>query len=174
MQANDQSLEEPLYTVTAAAELAGMHPQTLRQYDRLGLVQASRTKGRDRRYTGQDVRTLREIQRLSKEQGLNLAGIAMVLELRNRITVLEREIQRMTEAARKDFVPAVRVFAADSEGAVRLRSPRAPAKRPVTTAPLVSGRRPAGWELLAQLQLARSRALHRRPSGLIRQGDAGD
>ena len=72
---------ETLYVISVAAELAGMHPQTLRQYDRIGLVIPRRTKGRGRRYSAEDIAELREIQRLSQEEGINLAGIKRVLEL---------------------------------------------------------------------------------------------
>src|SRR5690625_7211675 len=70
-------------TISAAAELADMHPQTLRQYDRLGLVSPQRTPGRGRRYSLHDVAVLREIQRLSQDEGINLAGIKRILRLRS-------------------------------------------------------------------------------------------
>src|SRR5690625_1556406 len=73
--------DEPVYVISAAAEMAGMHPQTLRQYDRLGLVSPRRTGGGGRRYSRRDVELLREVQRLSAEDGVNLAGIKRVLEL---------------------------------------------------------------------------------------------
>ena len=75
----------PLFSITAAAELAGMHPQTLRQYDRLGLVSPTRTAGRTRRYSMKDVVQLREVQRLSSE-GLNLEGIKRIVELEEHVT----------------------------------------------------------------------------------------
>ncbi|NEC92715.1 heat shock protein transcriptional repressor HspR, partial [Streptomyces sp. SID12501] len=64
-----------VYVISVAAQLAGMHPQTLRQYDRLGLVQPARTRGRGRRYSMRDIQVLREVQRLSQDEGVNLAGI---------------------------------------------------------------------------------------------------
>ena len=67
--------------ISVAARMAGMHPQTLRQYDRLGLVQAGRAAGGGRRYSARDVALLREIQRLSQEEGVNLAGIKRIIEL---------------------------------------------------------------------------------------------
>ena len=70
----------PLFVISVAAELSGMHPQTLRQYDRMGLVSPTRTQGQSRRYTVQDVAKLREIQRLSNE-GVSLEGIRRVMEL---------------------------------------------------------------------------------------------
>ena len=78
----------PLLTVSVAAELAGMHAQTLRQYDRLGLVSARRTRGGGRRYSLEDVERLQEIQRMSQEDGINLAGIARILQMQERIDQL--------------------------------------------------------------------------------------
>ena len=71
----------PVFVISVAAQLAGMHPQTLRQYDRLGLVTPGRTAGRGRRYSPRDVALLREVQRLSQDEGVNLAGIKRILEL---------------------------------------------------------------------------------------------
>ena len=84
--------DEPItFVISVAAELAGMHPQTLRQYDRLGLVIPARTKGRGRRYTKRDVQRLRDVQRMSQEEGINLAGIRRILELERRVEALEAE-----------------------------------------------------------------------------------
>jgi MerR family transcriptional regulator/heat shock protein HspR len=87
--------------ISVAARLAGMHPQTLRQYDRLGLVQPGRAAGGGRRYSARDVELLREVQRLSQAEGVNLAGIKriigleqLVLELQQRIVELESELDR--------------------------------------------------------------------------------
>ncbi|GAA2330989.1 heat shock protein transcriptional repressor HspR [Dactylosporangium salmoneum] len=87
--------------ISIAARLAGMHPQTLRQYDRMGLVQPGRTSGGGRRYSERDVALLREVQRLSQEEGVNLAGIkriieleGMVSDLRQRVAELEDELVR--------------------------------------------------------------------------------
>ncbi len=74
----------PVFAIAVAAEFAGMHPQTLRQYDRLGLVSPKRTAGQSRRYSMRDVVQLREIARLSAE-GLNLEGIKRILELENQV-----------------------------------------------------------------------------------------
>jgi MerR family transcriptional regulator/heat shock protein HspR len=67
--------ETPVYVISVAAELSGLHPQTLRQYDRLGLVSPDRAAGRGRRYSARDIEQLREVQRLSQDEGINLAGI---------------------------------------------------------------------------------------------------
>ena len=85
--------------ISVAARLAGMHPQTLRQYDRLGLVQAGRAGGGGRRYSERDVALLREVQRLSQEDGVNLAGIKRIIgleqlagDLQQRLGELEAEL----------------------------------------------------------------------------------
>ena len=77
------------FAISVAAELSGMHPQTLRQYDRLGLVIPARTKGKGRRYTKRDVQRLRDVQRMSQEEGINLAGIRRILDLERRVEELE-------------------------------------------------------------------------------------
>jgi DNA-binding transcriptional MerR regulator len=83
----DVDENSPLFAIAIAAELSGMHPQTLRQYDRLGMVSPRRTAGQSRRYTMRDVVQLREIARLSAE-GLNLEGIRRILELENQVAAL--------------------------------------------------------------------------------------
>ncbi|WIK64459.1 heat shock protein transcriptional repressor HspR [Gleimia hominis] len=87
------------FVISVAAELAGMHPQTLRQYDRLGLVTPARTKGRGRRYTYQDVEKLREIQRLSQEEGVNLEGVRQILQLREELLETQEKLQRLQTVA---------------------------------------------------------------------------
>jgi MerR family transcriptional regulator, heat shock protein HspR len=73
--------DTPVYVISVAAQLSGLHPQTLRGYDRLGLVSPGRAAGRGRRYSMRDILTLREVQRLSQEEGVNLSGIKRILEL---------------------------------------------------------------------------------------------
>src|SRR3712207_4028035 len=73
--------DAPVFVISVAAQLAGMHAQTLRQYDRLGLVSPGRTPGGGRRYSPRDVALLREVQRLSQEDGVNLAGIKRIIDL---------------------------------------------------------------------------------------------
>src|SRR5258708_33772692 len=73
----------PVYVISVAAQLSGLHPQTLRAYDRLGLVSPGRATGGGRRYSLRDILALREIQRLSQEEGVNLSGIKRILELEN-------------------------------------------------------------------------------------------
>lgn len=73
--------DTPVYVISVAAQLSGLHPQTLRTYDRLGLVSPGRAAGRGRRYSVRDILILREVQRLSQEDGVNLSGIKRILEL---------------------------------------------------------------------------------------------
>lgn len=91
-----------VFVISVAATLAGMHPQTLRQYDRLGIVSPGRATGRGRRYSARDIALLREVQRLSHEEGVNLAGIKRILELQNHVDALRSrvtELQAQLDAA---------------------------------------------------------------------------
>jgi MerR family transcriptional regulator/heat shock protein HspR len=87
-----------VYVISVAAEMAGMHPQTLRQYDRLGLVTPDRTGGGGRRYTERDVDLLREVQRLSHEEGVNLAGIKRIIDLENQVAALQQRVAELSHA----------------------------------------------------------------------------
>ena len=89
--------DAPVFVISVAAELAGMHPQTLRQYDRLGLVTPGRAGGGGRRYSARDVALLREVQRLSQEEGVNLAGIKRVIELENQVEALQQRLAEVQE-----------------------------------------------------------------------------
>lgn len=94
--------DAPVFVISVAATLAGMHPQTLRQYDRMGLVSPGRTAGRGRRYSAHDINLLRAVQRLSQDEGINLAGIKRILELENQVSALRArlaEMQAQLEAA---------------------------------------------------------------------------
>lgn len=99
--------ERPVYVISVAAELAGMHPQTLRQYDRLGLVSPDRAVGRGRRYSLRDIAVLREVQRLSHDEGVNLAGIKRILELESQVDQLrERVLDLVSELNRASSTAA--------------------------------------------------------------------
>src|SRR5437763_15025212 len=87
----------PVFVIAVAAQLAGMHAQTLRQYDRLGLVTPGRTVGGGRRYSARDVALLREVQRLSQEDGVNLAGIKRIIELEGEIEALQARVHELLE-----------------------------------------------------------------------------
>ena len=97
-----------VYVISVAAELSGLHPQTLRQYDRLGLVCPGRTSGRGRRYSARDILRLREVARLSQDEGVNLAGIKRIQDLENtvdalraRLAEVEMELAYVTAALRE-------------------------------------------------------------------------
>jgi len=95
--------DAPVFVISVAAELAGMHAQTLRQYDRLGLVSPGRTAGGGRRYSPRDVALLREVQRLSQEDGVNLAGIKRIIELESRVEALQARVHELlVEVERAD------------------------------------------------------------------------
>ena len=109
----------PIFAIAMAAELAGMHPQTLRQYDRIGLVSPRRTAGKSRRYSMRDVAQLREVAALSAE-GVSLEGIRRVLDLENQIGELAARVRELETALADELLnrPGRRVFAAGSEGDV--------------------------------------------------------
>jgi MerR family transcriptional regulator, heat shock protein HspR len=87
--------EARTFLISVAAELAGMHAQTLRTYDRLGLVSPIRSSGGGRRYSQHDVDLLREVQRLSQDEGVNLAGIKRIIELTNQVEALQSRLKEM-------------------------------------------------------------------------------
>lgn len=89
--------ETAVYVISVAAELAGVHPQTLRIYERKGLVSPSRTRGNTRRYSDRDIERLREIQELTQDHGVNLAGAALVMELKGQLTRALERISRLEE-----------------------------------------------------------------------------
>lgn len=123
--------DAPIFVISVAAQLSGMHPQTLRSYDRMGLVQPRRTSGRGRRYSPRDVNRLRLIQKLSKEDGINLEGIRRILEMQTEVEDLRAQVEDLAEQLRAaQRAGAQRIFSADRAGAVgTLQHPR-----------------PAGWQ----------------------------
>jgi MerR family transcriptional regulator/heat shock protein HspR len=118
--------DSPVFVISVAAQLSGLHAQTLRSYDRLGLVSPGRSAGGGRRYSARDIALLREVQRLSQEEGMNLAGIKRIIELEQlvdelhaRVDELVAELAAVREAAenaaamvhrsyRRDLVPVDR------------------------------------------------------------------
>ena len=111
--------DAPVFAISKAAELADMHPQTLRQYDRIGLVSPQRTRGNTRRYSLHDVAQLREVARLSAE-GLSLEGIRRVLKLEDRVRQLENHVRELERTLSEEMLnrPERRVFAAGAAGDV--------------------------------------------------------
>jgi len=112
---NERRERQAVYVISVAAELAGMHPQTVRMYERRGLVEPARTEGGNRRYSDADIAVLRRIQEMT-DQGLNLLGVKRILELEARLVDYERQIAALQAAAqeaveethrhyRRDLVP---------------------------------------------------------------------
>ena len=121
MSAEPSGREPHTFLISVAAELAGMHAQTLRTYDRLGLVSPSRTSGGGRRYSQRDVDLLREVQRLSQDEGVNLAGIKRIIDLTNQVEALQGRVAELgaeldalrtgrTEVAKRSTSTAVVVW----------------------------------------------------------------
>ena len=111
--------DAPIFAIAAAGELAGMHPQTLRQYDRMGLVSPTRTGGGSRRYSARDIAQLREVARLSGE-GVSLEGIRRILQLENSVVELKRRVRDLEDALASELMnrPGSRVFASTPGGDV--------------------------------------------------------
>lgn len=90
--------DKPLYVISVAAELVDMHPQTLRLYERKGLIEPSRSAGKTRLYSQRDIDQLREIRRLTQELGVNLAGVEEIIKLRRKLDQLQDNMEnRITE-----------------------------------------------------------------------------
>lgn len=89
--------DAPVFVISVAATLAGMHPQTLRAYDRIGLVSPGRTSGRGRRYSARNIAMLREVQRLSQDDGINLAGVKRILELESQVEALQARLLELRD-----------------------------------------------------------------------------
>ncbi|MFT3797702.1 heat shock protein transcriptional repressor HspR [Microbacterium sp.] len=119
MTAQQPDEEAPIFAIAVAAELAGMHPQTLRQYDRLGLVVPGRTPGGSRRYSLRHVKQLREVAALSAE-GMSLPAISRLIEMENTVRMLRRQISDLEQRLRDEVSQrrGARVFAAGTTGSV--------------------------------------------------------
>ncbi len=123
--------EQPIFVISVAAELADMHPQTLRQYDRLGIVSPSRAPGKSRRYSQRDITMLREVQRLSQE-GVSLEGIKRILQLENQVAALQRRVAELSEELeRRPRSPGLPHLRRRSRGRRRQPGPRQAPPGPV-------------------------------------------
>ena len=133
--------ETPVFVISVAAQLAGMHAQTLRQYDRLGLVSPSRTRGGGRRYSARDVTLLREVQRLSQDEGVSLAGIQRILDLENQVQALRARLTELgleVDALKSAVGAGSRVFAAGRAGeVVAVRAGQRPTRSVIPSRALV-------------------------------------
>ena len=105
--------DHPRYMISVAADLVGMHPQTLRIYEQKGLVRPKRTPGNTRLYSERDLERLRAIQRLTTDLGLNLAGVEAVLALRDEVERLQRRIARLEREFREEVAEVHRQYRRD-------------------------------------------------------------
>ena len=95
------SFDEPVYLISVVATMLDIHPQTLRQYEREGLVEPSRTQGRMRLYSQRDIERMKLILRLTRQMGVNLAGVDIVLQLKEQIDAMQKEIDALREELSK-------------------------------------------------------------------------
>ena len=95
------SYDEPVYLISVVASMLNIHPQTLRQYEREGLVEPSRTQGRMRLYSQRDIDRMKLILRLTRQLGVNLAGVDIVLQLKEQIDQMQEEIESLKEELSK-------------------------------------------------------------------------
>ncbi len=109
-------MDTPVFVISVAAQLAGMHAQTLRSYDREGLVSPGRSAGGGRRYSQRDIELLREVQRLSQDEGVNRAGIRRIIELESQVDALRSRIAEMSAevAELRDELLTARMDAANA------------------------------------------------------------
>ena len=111
----------PLYRISVVAEMLELHPQTLRLYERKGLIRPSRTTGRTRLYSAEDVEEIRLILRLGRELGVNLAGIEIILKMRRQMQAMQRELEAVASHGRHGSGgPAADGAAAQQGGLVRV------------------------------------------------------
>lgn len=125
----DDRRSRAVYVISVAAELAGVHPQTLRVYERKGLLDPSRTQGGSRRFSEQDLDRLRLIQGLTNE-GLNLEGVRRVLELQDEVARLQRELEATRAAAREAVAVTHRQYRRDLVPLSQLPVPTRTTRRP--------------------------------------------
>jgi MerR family transcriptional regulator, heat shock protein HspR len=121
-----ETSDRPIYMISVAAELVGMHPQTLRMYETKGLVRPQRTPGGTRLYSEADVERLRIVQRLTSELGLNLAGVELVLRLEDELRKAHAQVERLQQQLRRDVQNVHRQYRRDL---VLLRDERLPERQ---------------------------------------------
>ncbi len=100
------SYDEPVYLISVVAKVLNIHPQTLRQYEREGLIEPSRTQGRMRLYSQRDIDRIKMILRLTRDLGVNLAGVDIILQLKEKIDAMEQEIEQLRDELAKAKSPA--------------------------------------------------------------------
>jgi MerR family transcriptional regulator, heat shock protein HspR len=111
------------YMISSVAEMYGIHPQTLRLYEREGLLKPSRTEGNTRLYTEEDLERLEFILNLARDLGVNIAGIAIVLQMRERMEEMNRQMQSFVDYVRTEMLTRVPSGASAEQGLVPMRRP---------------------------------------------------
>jgi MerR family transcriptional regulator, heat shock protein HspR len=119
------------YMISAVAEMYEIHPQTLRLYEREGLLKPSRTEGNTRLYTDEDLERLEFILNLSRDLGVNIAGIGIILQMRERMEEMNRQMQSFVEYVRTEMLTHFQQVVPGSGAIVPLRKPTAPTRSPV-------------------------------------------
>lgn len=112
----DDPTERAVYVISVAAELAGMHPQTLRIYERKGLVRPQRTSGNTRRYSDRDIALLQQIHEMTQERGINLAGVKRIIELQAQLVAMRRKTEELEQRLRASRAAAERARERGSTG----------------------------------------------------------
>jgi MerR family transcriptional regulator, heat shock protein HspR len=102
--------DEPVYMISVAARLCSVHPQTLRMYERLGLIRPRRISEKNRMYSESDIERLRQIHRLTRDLGVNLAGVEIILDLLERMEALQRQTEMEMEQMRREMAERLRQF----------------------------------------------------------------
>jgi MerR family transcriptional regulator/heat shock protein HspR len=104
--------------ISAVAEMYGIHPQTLRLYEREGLLKPSRTEGNTRLYTDEDLQRLEFILSLARDLGVNISGIAIILQMRERMEAMQRHMQEFVESIQREMLARMQHHADPSKGAI--------------------------------------------------------
>ncbi|MGC2194402.1 MAG: helix-turn-helix transcriptional regulator [Terriglobales bacterium] len=123
------------YMISAVAEMYGIHPQTLRLYEREGLLKPSRTEGNTRLYTDEDLQRLEFILTLARDLAVNISGIAIILQMRERMEEMQRQIQDFVKYIQEEVLNRAMAAADPSKGAI------VPLRRPVAPPPAVGSQR---------------------------------
>jgi MerR family transcriptional regulator, heat shock protein HspR len=123
------------YMISAVAEMYGIHPQTLRLYEREGLLKPSRTEGNTRLYTDEDLLRLEFILSLARDLGVNIAGMAIILQMRERMEEMQRQIQEFVQYIQKEVLTRASAATDPSKGAI------VPVRRPVAPPPSPAAKR---------------------------------
>ena len=120
---------QPVYMIGVAAELCGVHPQTLRQYERIGLVRPSRVGSKNRLYSEEDIERVRRVQRLTQDMGVNLAGVELVLKLLDEMDELRDDFEKQFDEYVREAEMKMQQFLANSNAPIRRDEPLLPVPR---------------------------------------------